>query len=182
MVSYLRSLEEILPEHLRQILEWEFIPWSFIKTRHTDLTSSSLTSLLGAYQLLQDHLDLESIAMQKIPEDSWGCMRCGFCCSSMRPGPVKATTYMDWENAGAPAALFYEARRKGKNRVYKCWYYGGVRLNICPFMLINLNDSKPFCSIYHMGDEYRPSVCAKYVPRHETCTLNPPKIEPWENN
>ena len=182
MVSFLQSLKEILPEDQHRILQWEFIPWSYIKSHHTDLTSSSLTTLLEAYLLLEDHLNLESIVSQRIPEDSWGCMRCGFCCSSMRPGPVKAATYQAWKDAGAPVALFYKARRKRKKRVYKCWYYRGVRMKMCPFMLINLNDSKPFCAIYHMGDEYRPSVCSNYVPRHEACTSKQMEFEPWEIN
>ena len=181
MVSFFKSLKEILPENQHKILGWEFIPWSFIRARYKDLTSPSLISLLEAYLLLEDHLHLESIVSQRIPEDSWGCMRCGFCCTSMRPGPVKAATYLAWEKAGAPVALFYEARRNGKNRVYKCWYYNGVRLKICPFMFINLNDSKPFCSIYSMGDEYRPSVCSNYVPWHEDCTSKQIELEPWEN-
>ena len=61
------------------------------------------------------------------------------------------------------------------------WFHNGVRLRVCHFMFINLEDSRTFCSIYHMGDEYRPSMCSGYIPRHETCTSNKLDFPPWES-
>ena len=170
MGHFFQALEELLPGHLHKILKWDFIPFDHVKDRHSDLAGPPLTALFEAYLCLGRNLDLKALTSQNIAEDSWGCMRCGFCCTSMRPGPVTAATYRDWEKAEAPVAWFYSSseRRKG-NLVYKCWYHNGVRLRICPFMFINRNDSRTFCSIYHMGDDFRPPVCTDFHPRHVTC-------------
>ena len=170
MDRYLRSLEELLPGHLHEILEWEFIPWDHLKDRHSDLSGPHLTALFEAYLYLNRHLDLKTQASQTIPEKSWGCMRCGFCCTSMRPKAVRSSTYQRWEKADAPVAWFYSFSGKvKKGRDYRCWYHNGIRLRICPFMFINLNDSRSFCSIYPMGDNFRPPACSSCNPRHETC-------------
>jgi hypothetical protein len=182
MPSFFQALEDLLPLHLQDLLKWEFIPWSHVKYRHSDLAGPPLTALLGAYSTLNSHFDLKTISSQDLPEENWGCMRCGFCCTSRRPGPVTAATYRNWEKAGAPVALFYKVRgRKKRNPVYSCWFHNGIRLRICPFLLMNLTDHKPFCSIYHTGDDYRPFACSGYVPRHETCTVNTLEIIPWES-
>jgi len=170
MGHFLQALEELLPGHLHDILKWDFLPLTHLKDRHSDLFGPPLTALFEAYLILDDYLNLKTMASQDIPEDSWGCMRCGFCCTFMRPGPVTAATYRDWEKEGAPVAWFYNVRGKWKkNPVYKCWYYNGIRLRLCPFLFINRNDSMPFCSIYHMGDDFRPPVCSDFHPRHVTC-------------
>jgi hypothetical protein len=183
MVEFLRDLESLLPESLHPVLKWHFIPWGKVRERHADLTGPPLVALFEAYHSIDDLLNLESLAWKIVPEESWGCMRCGFCCSYMRPGPVPARLFLEWEKAGVPVAWFYKPRKKGKpNSTYRCWYNNGTRLRICPFMIVNLTDGKPFCSIYHMGDDHRPPVCSKYVPRHETCTAEKLDIEPWESN
>ena len=182
MARFLQDLEELLPAHLHDLLKWEFIPWNHILDHHRDMSGPPLTALFDAYLSLNSHLGLKTLSSQNLPENTWGCMRCGFCCTSMRPGPVAAATYRYWEKAGVPVALFYKTRARRKtNPVYRCWYHNGVRLRICPFMFINLKDSRTFCSIYHMGDEYRPSMCSGYIPRHETCTSNKLDIPPWES-
>ena len=182
MANFSQTLEELLPGHLHKILDWDFVPWNHVKDHHNDLSNPSLTALLEAYLRLDEYLDLEDLASQTIPEESWGCKRCGFCCTSMQPGPVTAATYRNWEEAEAPVAWFYSARgKRKKNPVYRCWFYNDIRLRICPFMFTNRRDSRNFCSIYHMGDDYRPPVCSKYVPRHETCTSKFPDLDPWES-
>jgi len=182
MDPFLLALRETLPGKWHPVLTWDFIPWTFIESRHPRLPCPALTALLEAYRLLATLLDLETLVSREIPAESWGCERCGFCCTSMRPGSVDAPTYRAWEEAGAPAARFCSQRSwKGKGSVYRCWYHNGVRLMICPFMFINRVDHKPFCAIYFMGDCYRPSVCSRYIPRHETCTSTAPEMEPWES-
>ena len=183
MDQFLRALEELLPGHLHDILEWDFIPWNHLKNSHSDLPGSPLTALFEAYLSLDKYLNLNTMAPQNIPEESWGCLRCGFCCTSMRPGPVSSATYQRWETSDAPVAWFYvPVGLKRRKPTYKCWYNYGVRLRICPFMLINRNDSRAFCSIYHMGDDFRPPVCVNYIPRHETCTAKRVMVEAWETS
>jgi len=172
MSPYFQALEKLLPEHLRDILEWDFVPWNFIQDRHANLAPAPLTALFQAYLDLNNYLDLEALVSQKIPETSWGCERCGFCCTSMRPGPVTAAIYEVWEQAGIPIAWFYKPAGKWRrNSLYKCWYHNDVHLRICPFVFINRYDSRPFCSIYHMGAQYRPPICSSFHPRHESCGL-----------
>jgi len=180
---FLQALEKLLPVHLYDILDWDFIPFNHVKDRHSDLPGPPLLALFEAYLRLDRDLDLEALASQSVPEESWGCKRCGYCCASMRPNSVKASIYRNWEEAGAPVAWFYSTSGKiNRNSIYSCWYYNGVRLRICPFMLINLWDLKPFCSIYHMGDDFRPSACSGYLPRHETCSVERITVEAWENS
>lgn len=178
-----RVVRNLLPDDQRGVLEWDHIPWSYVKNCHLDLPSEPLAALFDAYCRIDTVLDLDTIVKLELPEGSWGCMRCGHCCSSMQPGPVRHATYRRWHEAGAPVAWFYSPRgRAGKNPVYRCWYHNGVRLRICPFLFLNLADSRPICSIYHMGDDLRPPVCSKYVPLHETCTAKQIDPEPWESN
>ena len=183
MGQFLKELENLLPGYLNEICSRDYIPFMHVKDRHEDLSVTHLTALFEAYQRLDQALDVETLATRTISEDSWGCMRCGFCCTFMRPGPVKASTYRSWMDADAPIAWFYSARReKSRNGVYRCWYHNGVRLRMCPFMFINLRDFRPFCSIYHMGDDLRPPVCSGFIPKHETCGQHRWLIEPWECN
>ena len=183
MGQFLKDLEDLLPGYLHEICSRDYIPLQFVKNRHDDFSIAHLTALFEAYRRLDQVLDLGTLATQAIGEDSWGCMRCGFCCTSMRPGPVEAFTYRNWIDANAPVAWFYSARKKeNRNRVYRCWYHNGVRLRMCPFMFINLKDNRPFCSIYHMGDDLRPPVCSGFIPRHESCGQPRSAIEPWECN
>jgi len=182
MVPFSRAFEELLPAHLHDVLEWDFIPWEFIRNRYGDSRGPDLRALFEAYLRLASRLDLEAQVSQVIPAGSWGCMRCGFCCSFMQPRPVRASTYKVWEKAAAPVAWFYNSRGNvTKDNVYRCWYHDGVRLRICPFMLINRNDHRPFCTIYGMGENFRPPTCSKYIPRHPSCTSRLMEIEPWES-
>lgn len=182
MERFLKTLEELLPDRLHAILAWDFLPFRQIKERHGDLSRPHLAALFESYQHIGESLDLEVLATRIIPVESWGCMRCGFCCTSMRPGSVSASVYRGWVQSQAPVARFYRSSGLGTgNRDYSCWYHGGVRLRMCPFMFINGNDSRPFCALYHMGDSFRPSVCSRYVPRHGTCTTREFRPEPWES-
>ena len=97
MTTFVHLLNEELPDHLKEVLAWDFIPWSYVKERHNDLSEPALTALFDAYVRIEQRLDLAEIASSVIPEDSWGCLRCGFCCVYMRPGPVKTPTI----NAGS---------------------------------------------------------------------------------
>ncbi|MDF1527370.1 MAG: hypothetical protein RRA15_13065 [bacterium] len=121
MTHFLQALEGLLPAHLHDLLACEFLPWSHILEHYSDMSGPPLTALFDAYQSLHSHLDFKALSSQNLPEDSWGCMRCGFCCTSRRPGPVTAATYRHWEKVGAPVALFYKTRaRRKKNPVYIC--------------------------------------------------------------
>jgi hypothetical protein len=182
MASFIQLLEEILPQSCNKVLTWEFVPWGFVRERHESLSDPALKALIDAYASIEHRLDLEEIASVIIQEDSWGCLRCGHCCTYMRPGPVTDPTYSRWQEADAPVAWFYQARKRTrKNRVYRCWFHEGIRLRMCPFLIINRNDSRPACSIYHMGDDFRPPVCCGFKPRHETCTSSRQELEPWES-
>ena len=170
MDHYLMSLRGELPEHLHTILSWDFIPWNFVKNRHGDHPNTSLVALLEAYSRLADLLKLESIASATIPSDSGGCLRCGSCCTFMRPGAVSGRTWRRWDRTGVPVALFYSPVGKKKpHSTYNCWFNNSVRLRMCPFLLMNRNDSKPFCSIHHMGREFRPRACSRFPPNPPTC-------------
>ena len=182
MDPYLRDLEDTLPEPLRKIPRWEFLPWGGIKKRHTGPDDPALTALLQSYQRLAAGLDLPGLTFQPIPRDAWGCERCAHCCIYMRPGPVPASTFRRWMERDAPVAWFYRpVTIIGHSPRYHCWYQGEVRLKMCPFLLINLRDGRPFCSIYHMGDDLRPSTCSNFKPRHEKCRNGPLEVQPWES-
>jgi hypothetical protein len=182
MEHFLEALGELLPGYLYDIVEWDFIPLMHIKDRHSDLAAAPIEALFGAYLWLGKNLDLRALASQDIPGESWGCMRCGFCCTFMRPGPVKAATYRGWEKAVAPVARFYKPSGKEKrNSTYRCWYHDGIRLRMCPFMFTNRIDQRPFCSIYRMGEKFRPPACSRYIPRHETCIQRKVAVQSWES-
>jgi hypothetical protein len=167
---YLESIRGEIPSHLHGILKWDFIPWSYVKSRHGDQPNTSLISLLDAYRILGDLLDLPSLASTTIPDDSSGCLRCGSCCSYMRPGAVSGRTYRRWEQNGMPVARFYgPVGKRNPRSSYTSWFNCGVRLRICPFMLINRVDWKPFCCIHHMGREYRPRACSRFAPNPPVC-------------
>jgi hypothetical protein len=167
---YLETLREELPDNLHPVLFWKFIPWNFIKNRHGDQPNTSLIALLEAYSELNNLLDLESLASMILPSDSGGCLRCGSCCTYMRPGAVSGRTFRKWISSGIPVALFYSPVGKREPfTTYNCWYNKGQRLRMCPFLLINLHDSRPFCSIHHMGREYRPGTCSRFPPNPPLC-------------
>lgn len=170
MDNYLTSLREELPEHLHTILSWDFIPWNFVKNRHSDRPNNPLLALLEAYSSLDSLLDLESLASMALPSYPGGCLRCGSCCAFMRPGAVSVRTWRRWEKTGVPVALFYSPVGKKKPySTYNCWYNNGERLRMCPFLLMNRIDSMPFCSIHHLGREFRPRACSRFPPNPPTC-------------
>ena len=170
MDHYLHSLQDEIPEHLHRILSWDFIPWNFVKNRHSDHPNTPLLALLEAYSHLDDLLDLESFASMVLPSDSGGCLRCGSCCAFMRPGAVSGKTYRRWKRTGVPVALFYSPFKKKKPfSTYNCWFNNCERLRMCPFLLVNRIDSKPFCSIHHMGRDSRPGACSRFSPNPPIC-------------
>jgi hypothetical protein len=159
-----------LPRHLHDILEWDFIPWDYVKNRHGDVPNDPFIALFDAYYQLGDLLDLEALSLQVIPEYGGNCLRCGSCCAYMRPGTVSASTYRKWEERGALVAMFYSpVGRKKRNPTYSCWFNNGTRLRLCPFMFMNRNDQKPFCAIHHMGRDYRPRACSRFHPNPPIC-------------
>lgn len=167
---YLMSLRGELPEYLHDILAWDFLPWNFIKNRHGDRPNTALIALLEAYSRLDRLLDLDSLGSMALPSDSGGCLRCGSCCTYMRPGAVSGKTYRKWEQAGVPVALFYSpVGKKIPHSRYNCWYNNGERLRMCPFLLMNRLDSRPFCSIHHLGREFRPRACSRFPPNPPVC-------------
>jgi hypothetical protein len=168
-----------LPGHLHDILEWEFIPWMYVKNRHGDFPNDALVSLFESYRWLGERLDLANLAVHHLPDDSRGCLRCGSCCAYMRPGAVSAATYRRWEEEGALVARFYTpVGRRKRNPTYNCWYNNRVRLRLCPFLMNNLNDLKPFCVIYHMGRNARPRACSRFRPDPPSCQMTHVVIVP----
>lgn len=142
-----------------------------MKNRHGDLPNTPLIALLEAYLRLDDLLDMESLSLMEIPPpDSGGCLRCGSCCTYLRPGAVSGRTWRRWERSGMPVAYFYSPF-KGKDTPssYTCWFNNGVRLRMCPFLLLNRMDGKPFCCIHHLGRHHRPRACSRFAPNPPIC-------------
>jgi hypothetical protein len=170
VAHYLDSLRAELPEDLHPILLWDFLPWNFIRARHGDHPLTPLKALLKAYAILNGVFDLGSLAMMKLPSDSSGCLRCGSCCAYLRPGAVSGRTYRKWEMESVPVAHFYSpVKNRIKDSTYTCWFNNGTRLRMCPFLLLNLVDGKPFCCIHHMGKRYRPRACSRFQPNPPVC-------------
>ena len=170
MDHYLSSLRDELPERLHHLLEWDFLPWSYVRNRYSDHPIDPLVALFDAWVQIHAILDLETIASIKIPSESGGCLRCGSCCAYLRPGAVSERTYRRWLKAGVPAASFYApAGKTGPAPSYNCWYYRSTRLRLCPFLLVNRVDSMPFCSIHHLGRDFRPPACSRYAPDPPMC-------------
>ena len=159
------SLTGMLPDHLGGLVSMEWIPWKWIENRHSDLPAKELMALFEAYSLVADTIPVDSLASRTFPEDPEGCQRCGYCCTCLRPGIVSFETFRMWWEQDALAAKFYRPVGRWRNSRYKCWYYQGVRLRICPLLFRSARDGKTFCSIHHLGDHFRPPVCV----RHRTC-------------
>jgi hypothetical protein len=159
-----------LPGDMHHILDREYLPWNLIKARHGDHPLAPLTALLDAYCAADRILDLGTLATINIPEDSSGCLRCGSCCAYLRPGAVSGRTYMDWRIRGRPVAMFYSpVENWPAGSSYNCWFHNGVRLRMCPFLMMNLNDGLPFCCIHHMGKRHRPGACSRFQPDPPAC-------------
>lgn len=171
MDPFRQTLSEVLPDHLTGLLTARWIPWALVRQRHGDLPNDPVVALFSAYHyLLTRSFPAEKLSRSLIPGDSSGCMRCGTCCTFMRPGAVSANTYRKWEDRGALVSKFYEPVSRGRNPRHNCWFYGGVRLRICPLLLQNIRDSNPFCSIHHLGPEHRPAACARFRPDPPLCS------------
>jgi hypothetical protein len=166
-----QKLSEFLPDHLTGLLAAEWIPWALVRQRHGDLPNDPVVALFSAYKnILSSSHPVQELAACEIPPDSSGCLRCGTCCTFMRPGSVSAATYRKWKKRGALVSDFYKSVEKGRNPRHTCWFFGGTRLRICPLLLQNSRDQKPFCSIHHLGRGYRPSACARFVPNPPLCS------------
>ena len=171
MDIFRQELREALPAHLRDLLTVEWIPWELVKRRHGDLPNDPVLALFSAYKcVLSYSYPIASLAMQKIPRDSSGCLRCGTCCTHMRPGAVSASTYRRWKERRALVSEFYAPVGKGRNPRHTCWFFSGVRLRLCPLLFCNLVDGKPFCSIHHLGRGHRPRACARFQPNPPLCS------------
>lgn len=171
MDLFRQELSAVLPVHLCDLVSAEWIPWEMVRRRHGDLPNDPLVALFDAYHLILSRSHpVEALAAQRIPDDSSRCLRCGTCCTHMRPGAVSAATYRRWKERGTLAGEFYMAVGEGRNRRYTCWFFGGVRLRICPLLFRNLEDGRPFCSVHHLGRRHRPSACARFQPNPPTCT------------
>ncbi|MDF1535853.1 MAG: hypothetical protein P1S46_05035 [bacterium] len=163
-------LPEQVPGYLQDILQWDLIPWNHVKDRHGDSPDEPLISLLDAYRQLGELVDLWSLSSRTIGEYEGTCTRCGSCCAHRRPGSVSSSTYRRWLEMELPVAMFYnqdDGADPGSS--FSCWFHKGIRLRICPFLLVNLVDGKPFCAIHHTGNENRPPACSEFLPHPPTC-------------
>jgi hypothetical protein len=169
MLSYIRSLQIELPESLSRVVGWEFIPWDLVRHRHGDEPHDPLLALLKAYIVVARQINLEKLASGMIPSGSSTCLRCGTCCVHKRPGPVAPAIYDDWDKRKVPVARFYRKVDRVSEAVYDCWFHEETRLRLCPFLMLNMADGRPFCSIHHLGDENRPPRCSAFEPCPPLC-------------
>ena len=172
------DLYRLLPAHLRNLMGEEWVPWKWVAQRHSDLPPRETIALFEAYHHLTGFMPLRELAALTLPEDSDGCQRCGTCCAWMRPGAVSASTYRRWRERGASVSLFYEPVNRRKNPRYSCWFYSGTRLRMCPLLLQNRLDGKPFCSIHSQGRGYRPPACIRFRPKFPICALDEAPLVP----
>ncbi len=161
------SLIEVLPDHLGDLVSKEWIPWKWVEKLHPDLPEKQIIALFEAYNYLSYNIPIYHLASRELPDDPDGCQRCGYCCSYLRPGIVSSETIRYWREQAGLAAKFYRPVGRWRNSWYKCWYHGDVRLRICPLLFRNTMDGKTFCSIHHLGDDFRPPMCV----RHRACPL-----------
>lgn len=166
-----QTLSEVLPDHLTGLLSADWIPWALVQQRHGDLPNDPVIALFSAYDhLMNRSFPVNDLAASVIPPDFSGCLRCGTCCTFMRPGAVSAATHRKWEKKGTLVSEFYGPVGKGRNPRHSCWFYGEIRLRICPLLLQNKKDGKPFCSVHHLGPGHRPPACARFQPNPPLCT------------
>jgi hypothetical protein len=170
-VIQIESLREKARERLsarfRHLLSANWIPWSLVWRRHDEPHLEPMTALLSAYQHISQNPSILELSEQRIPVDSQGCLRCGACCSFMRPGQVSAVTFRKWQREGAVIENFFKAFGREEQPTYHCWFFEGVRLRMCPLLLQNVLDGRTFCAVHHHGPDQRHPACSGY-------RLNPP--------
>jgi len=171
------SLTEVLPDHLCDLVSKEWIPWKWVENRHSDLPEKEITALFEAYNYLSRTFPIDSLASHVFPENPHGCARCGYCCTCLRPGLVSSKTIHKWREQDGLAAEFYRPVGRWQNSRYKCWYHRDVRLRICPLLFRNIRDGKTFCSIYHLGDDYRPPACVRHRACPLECSIDPVRYD-----
>ncbi len=172
----IEAVRKIIPDYLDDLLNKEWIPSDWIARCHPDLQEGPLTALFEAYLFLSRKLDLASLSNHDIPEDTASCLRCGWCCTCLRPGYVSDSTVSVWRKRGAVVEEFYRPVGRGWSRRHGCWFFGQVRLRICPLLLRNRRDGKVFCTIYHMGSKFRPPACSRYQPNPPSCATAQPMM------
>lgn len=167
--SIMEALRNIIPHRFEDLLLKEWIPWDWVDRCYSDLNKEHLTALFEAYRFLSGEMDLDSLSDQDIQDDSSGCLRCGWCCTYLKPGFVSSHQIRKWRMRGALVAEFYRPVGEGKSTRYGCWFSGQIRLRICPFMFRNRRDRNVFCSIHHMGSKFRPATCRRFQPNPPDC-------------
>lgn len=160
-------------------LSW--VPWRWVNFRYGSAVGKELNSMLKAYLLLHEILDLDSVAGQtrlRCEEDA--CRRCGRCCAELTPDPVTRDTFRSWKEKGNPIYLFYGPVRAGPlaGRFYSGWYCEGVRLRMCPLMLRHRADGDMFCAVYHLGPGHRPPACEEFRANWPHCEVSQRPLVP----
>lgn len=177
MAVFREKLCELLPGHLRDLVSVEWVPWTWVRQRHTDLPKEQITALFEAYRhLLSSSHPVEDLASRTIPGETRGCIRCGSCCACLLPGPVSRNVFRFWSKQGMLMGKFVAPGSRGFKRIYTCWYFEGVRLRMCPLLHRNLTDGKAFCSVYHLGSAHRHPACVRYRPGPPLCEITQPEL------
>lgn len=177
--KFKRPTRENLPSGLRRTSRYRWIPWSWIQRLHQDHPKESLIALFGAYQHVTTRLAVEPLASSFLPRDHAGCRRCGHCCAQLNPSPVEKSEYDAWIARGALVREFFVPVKRTKGPPhYMGWYFKGVRLRICPLLMNNTRDGKPFCSVYHFGPGHRPAACETFRPNYPRCEVTQRPLVP----
>ncbi len=170
--KFKRSTRELLPRPLRRVSRRKWIPWSWIERLHQELPEENLQALFAAYRLISTELPINTLASRSIPGEYAGCHRCGYCCAQLNPGPVEKYEFDKWVDRKALIKDFFHACERPRSPPhFDGFYFQGVRLKQCPFLLVNPKDNKQFCSVYHFGPGHRPSACENFRPNYPRCEI-----------
>ncbi len=149
-----------------------WIPWPWIQRLHSAHHTEALTALFSAYQNISSTIDIEGLASDSNMDQESSCIRCGACCAELNPGPKREEKYNKWKSQGIMAHMFYREIPKPKVNVtqYTGWFFGSVKLRMCPLLFMSADGQGFFCSVYHQGPGHRPVTC-------ENFKANPPHCE-----
>jgi len=160
-------------------LPW--IPWKWIRRRHSPEAWKELATLFSAYHCLQSCVDIEE-ARSKIPprNKSDPCRRCGKCCAELIPEPISNEKFLNWVDTGNPAHWFHAPITEGPRagRFYTGWYHNGERLRMCPLLLRDHATGDKFCIVYHLGPGHRPPGCEGFRPNWPHCEVSQRPLVP----
>jgi len=177
METFREEIRGKLPAHLEHLLYAQWIPLPLVRSRHSELHLDPLIALFCAYEHIGNKLPVKELINKEILEDSGGCQRCGSCCIYMRPGTISAMTFRKWSANKCIISDFFRTMDKGEYPSYSCWFFNDVKLRMCPILLWNVQDSKTFCSIHHMGPDNRHPACSGFRANPPLCDASARSLE-----